>query len=217
MHNCKATRETLIALSLNPSNQTQSLPAELETCATCRGEYASLRSALRVADQSKQSALPAESFWPGYHARLRQHLESRSQPAAPSTAVEMRTTLRALLQNLFLTSIRVPVPLAAALLIFFGASLFFALNSRRSVVAAPPIVMTKTIEVPVPQETIREKIVTRVVYRDRDRRQSPGARVTAIAGRQSRPATEALISLVGFKPTSEINLTVIKGSYRDDK
>ena len=53
MHNCKATRETLIALALNPPDQTQSLPAELETCATCREEYAALRNALRIADQVK--------------------------------------------------------------------------------------------------------------------------------------------------------------------
>jgi hypothetical protein len=220
MHNCKATRETLIALALNPSDQTQSLPAQLETCATCREEYAALRSALRVADQARQSALPGESFWPGYHARLRQHLETRSQPAVPAPAVETRTDLPARLRNLFMTSIRVPVPLAAAaaaLLIFLGGSLVFALNSRRSISAAPPIIVTKTVEVPVPQKTIRDKVVTRVVYRDRNRRESPSAKVNAIAGRQTRPAAETPISLVGFKPTNEVNLTVIKGSYRDDK
>jgi hypothetical protein len=217
MHNCKANRETLIAFALNPSDQTESLPAELETCATCREEYASLRSALRIVDQAKQNALPGESFWPGYQVRLRQHLETRSQPAAP-VVVEPRINLGAQLRNLFLTSIRVPVPLAAALLIFFGASLFFALNSRRSVVAATPIVLTKTVEVPVPQETTRDRVVTRVVYRDRDRGPEVNAKVNATASRQpTTPAAEAPISLVGFKPTSEINLTVFKGSYRDDK
>ena len=216
MHNCKANRETLIALALNPSDQTQSLPAELETCSTCREEYAALRSALRVAVQARQSALPAESFWPGYQARLRQHLETRSQPAVPA-AIETRANLKALLRNLFMTSIRVPVPLAAALLVFLGGSLVFALNSRRPISAEPPIVVTRTAEVPVTQETIREKVVTRVVYRDRDRRQSPGTRGNALAGRQTKPAAETPISLVGFKPTNEVNLTVIKGSYRDDK
>ena len=116
-----------------------------------------------------------------------------------------------------MTSIRVPVPLAAALLVFLGGSLVFALNSRRPISAEPPIVVTRTAEVPVTQETIREKVVTRVVYRDRDRRQSPGTRGNALAGRQTKPAAETPISLVGFKPTNEVNLTVIKGSYRDDK
>ena len=74
MHNCKANREALIALALNLPDRTQSLPAELETCATCREEYAALRNTLRITDQAEQSALPADNFWPGYHARLRQRL-----------------------------------------------------------------------------------------------------------------------------------------------
>lgn len=220
MHNCKVTRETLIALALDPPDQTQSLPAEIETCTTCREEYAALRSALRVADQAKQSALPAEGFWPGYHARLRQHLETSSQYAVPAPAFDSRPNLKTLLRNLFMTSIRVPVPFAAgaaALLIFLGGSLVFALNSRRSISAAPPIIVTKTVEVPVAQETVRDKVITRVVYRDRDRRSSQSAKVVANARRQTRPTADTPISLVGFKPTSEVNLTVIKGSYRDDK
>jgi hypothetical protein len=220
MHNCKATRETLIALALNPPDRTQSLPAELEACATCREEYAALRKALRVADQAKQAALPAESFWPGYHARLRQRLETGSQSKVPSYAFEKRASLRKLLGDLFTSSVRVPVPLAAALLLFLGVSIVLALNSRRPVTASssntPPIVLTKTVKVPVPQEKIRERVVTRIVYRERDRRQSPGAQANAIAARRNEPAATS-ISLVGFKPTNEVKLTIIKGSYRDEK
>jgi hypothetical protein len=219
MHNCKANREALIALALNPSSQTQSLPVELETCATCREEYAALRNALRVAGQAKQSALPAESFWPGYHARLRQQLETGSRSGVPSHAFEKRASLRTLLGNLFTSSVRVPVPLAAALLVFLGVSIVFALNSRRPITSSsntPPMVVTKTVEAPVPQEKIRERVVTRIVYRERDRRQSPGAQANAIAARRNEPA-ETPISLVGFKPTNEAKLTIIKGSYRDEK
>ena len=216
MHNCKANRETLIALALNPCDQIQPLPAELETCATCREEYAALRNALRVADQAKQSALPAESFWPGYQARLRQRLETGSQSEVPSDAFEKRASLRTLLGNLFTSSVRVPVPLAAALLIFLGGSFALALNFRRPIAPPQPIVETKTVEVPVPQEKIREKIVTRIVYRERDRRQSPRVQANVIAARPNEPA-ETPISLVGFKPTNEVKLTIIKGSYRDEK
>lgn len=215
MHNCKATRETLIALALRPPDQTQSLPAEVEACATCREEYAALRNALRIVDQSKQSALPAESFWPGYHARLRQLLETGPR----SEAFAARTSLRTLLANLFTSSVRVPIPLAAALLVFLGVSLVFALNSRRSISApppnTPPTIVTRTVEVPVPHETIREKVVNRVVYRERNRSGLPSSRAKAIAGRQSAPETP--ISLSGFKPTNEVKLTIIKGSYRDEK
>jgi hypothetical protein len=211
MHNCKANRETLIALALNPTDQTQSLPAELETCATCRKEYAALRNSLRVAGQAEQSALPAESFWPGYHARLRQRLEAGSE----SQALEKRASLKTLLGNLFTSSVRVPVPVAAGLLLFLVVSFAFALNSRRPTNTPPPIVVTKTVEVRVPQETVRERVVNRVVYQ-RDRRQPAGAKANTIAARRNEP-TETPFSLVGFKPANEVKLTIIKGSYRDEK
>src|SRR5258708_24705912 len=89
MHNCKANRETLIALALNPHDHTQ-LPAELEQCAGCREEYAGLRTLLRVVNQTKQSALPAESFWTGYHTRLRQ----RPQPSIFFAAARDRKSTR---------------------------------------------------------------------------------------------------------------------------
>ncbi len=212
MHNCKATRESLITLALNPPDQIQSLPAELEACATCREEYAALQSVLRVADQVKQTALPGESFWPEYQTRLRQRLETGSESGVPSPAFATRTSLRTLLQNLFTSFVRVPIPLAAALLLFFGVSLAFALNSRRAVSTTPPIVVTKTVEVPVTQEKIRERVVTRIVYRERDRRQPAGSKANAIAARRSGLA-ETPISLAGFKPTNEVKLTIIKGRY----
>jgi hypothetical protein len=215
MHNCKANRETLIALALNPPDQTQSLPAELETCAMCREEYAALRNSLRIAGQAKQSALPAESFWPGYHARLRQRLEAASQSAVPSYAFEEQH-LRTRLGNLFTSSVRVPVPVAAGLLLFLIVSFAFALNSRRPTNTPPPTVVTKTVEVLVPQETVRERVVTRVVYRERDRRQTDGAKANTVAARRNEPA-EIPFSLVGFKPANEVKLTIIKGSSRDEK
>lgn len=214
MHNCKANRETLIALALNEPDQTQPLPAELEACAACREEYAALRNVLRVADQAKQTALPAESFWPGYHHRLRQSLAAGSNSGTSSLAFANRTSLGSLLKNFVMASVRLPVPVAAALLVFLGVSVVFALNARRSVSATPPIVVTKTVEVQVPQETIREKVVTRVVYRDRNLRQPLSAKANS---QRNKSAAEAPISLVGFKPTNDIKLTIIKGSYHDEK
>jgi hypothetical protein len=215
MHNCQANRERLIALALNPPDQTQPLPAEFETCATCREEFAALRNTLRIAGQAKQSALPTEDFWPGYRARLRQRLETGAQSPDASPAFEERPS-RTWLGNLLTSSVRLPVPVAAALLIFLGVSLVFALNARRPIAAPQPFVATRTVEVLVPQETVRERVVTRVVYRERDRRESAGAKPNAIAARRNEPA-EKPISLVGFKPTNEVKLTIIKGSYRDEK
>jgi hypothetical protein len=122
-----------------------------------------------------------------------------------------------LLGNLFTSSVRVPVPLAAALLLFLGVSIVFALNSRRAKSVPPPIIVTNPVEVRVPHETTREKIVTRVVYRDRVRRQPLSAPRNEIAVQRNEPAAATPISLVGFKPTNEVKLTIIKGSARDEK
>jgi hypothetical protein len=214
MHNCKATRETLIALALEPHAHTQSLPAELEACAACREEYGALRSLLRAVDQAKQSALPAENFWPGYNTRLRQRLETGSNAGLLLPETEKRISLGTLLGNLFSSSVRVPIPVAAVLLVFLGVSIVFALNSRRPLSAPPPLIVSKTVEVPVIQEKIRENTVTRVIYRERQRRQPASARANAIAVQQKASATEAPMSLVGFKPTNEVQLTIIKGSYQ---
>ncbi len=211
MHNCEENRDILIALALNPPDQTQSFPAELDRCATCREEYAALRTLLRAVDQTKQTALPAEKFWSGYHTRLRNRLEKESPARVASPAAAAHISLRTLLENLFTSSVRVPLPLAAALLVFLGGSFVFALNSRRPANAPPPVVVNRTVEVPVFQEKIQEKIVTRVVYRERDRRQ-PGS-ASAIASRQKESAAETPISLVGFKPENQVKLTIIKGSY----
>ena len=82
MHNCKATRNRLVDLALKQTDKSQ-LPAELEQCAACREEFASMRNALRATDVTMWLAEPAENFWPGYHQRLRARLETNSQLLAP--------------------------------------------------------------------------------------------------------------------------------------
>jgi len=225
MHNCKTTRKRLIEEALNqtPSDQSGPLLAEVERCPSCREELASLRSVLRVADQAMESALPAESFWSGYHARLRQSVERDASFASrPRTETGALVLLRSLLQRLATASVRVPVPVAAVLIILFGLSIVFATHSRRQPTTEPlsgtsPVV-TKTIEVPV----IQERTVTRVVYRDRSRRTLSRIEKTArsagkVTNRPNEPVANTPISLVGFKPTSDPKLTIIKGSYRDEK
>ena len=84
-------------------------------------------------------------------------------------------------------------------------------------ILTPPSVITQTIEVPV----IQEKLVTRVVYR---KVQAPPRELIA-RERMARRATDYRQSeppltdrsLEGFKPANEAKLTIIKGSYRDEK
>ncbi|HXM48808.1 MAG TPA: hypothetical protein VN956_13270 [Pyrinomonadaceae bacterium] len=214
MHNCKANRDSLIALALNPPDQTQPLSVELEACAACREEYTALRTLQRMVDQTKESVLPAEGFWPGYHARLRQHLETGSNVGVRSAAAESRISLRSLRGNLLSSSVRVPIPVAAALLIFLGVSLVFALNSRRPVNALTPIIVTRTVEIPVTREKIRDRVVSRFIYSEKVRGQLVSSSTNSMPRQYKEPAGEEPISLAGFTPTNEVKLTIIKGSYQ---
>jgi hypothetical protein len=222
MHNCKATRKRLIEEALNqtPSDQSGPFLAELEQCLSCREEFASVRSVLRMTDQTMESVLPGETFWSGYHTRLRQSLE-RNDSLAPRPHTETGALVRMgnLLQRLVTASVSVPVPVAAVLIILFGLSIVFATHSRRQPTIESPAGtstgITRTVEVPV----IQERTVTRVVYRDRSRRTtSQIARIgKALRSAANEPVAKTPISLVGFKPTSDPKLTIIKGSYRDEK
>src|SRR6266705_5522336 len=94
MHDCKATRERLNELA--GSGEDAQLLNELRQCEACNGEYASLRSTLRRAEQAIHAAAPADDFWPGYHIRLRQSLESASKVDAPSRPAERSGVLGSL-------------------------------------------------------------------------------------------------------------------------
>lgn len=227
MHDCKATRKRLIELALDetPSDQSEPLADELARCQPCREEYASIRSVLRITDQAMQAALPSENFWAGYHARLTQSVMRDSECgdfslARPRTETDRPVRLRNFLQRLATASVPVPVPVAAIAIVLFGLAIVFAMQSRRQSIPEPlsPQVVTRTIEVPV----IQERPVTRVVYRDRSRRTTSDiARIEKTALTESKDRRNDLantpISLVGFKPTSDPKLTIIKGSYRDEK
>ena len=224
MHNCKETRKLLIELALDqvPSDQSQALLAQLEHCPGCREEFAFLRNVLRVAEQAMQSTVPEEGFWSGYHERLQQSLTRDSAATTTSFASRSPSETGALvrLRKLFTTSLRVPVPVAALLIILFGLSIGFAARSRSQSIAGPSSVLTRTVEVPV----IQERTVTRVVYRDRKpgtshgrtaQPERPGSNSVAV---RKNGATEGTpISLVGFKPANEVKLTIIRGSYRHEK
>jgi hypothetical protein len=120
--------------------------------------------------------------------------------------------------------VQVPVPVAAILVVLFGLSIVVATHSLQPIaesLTGTSSVVTKTVEVPV----IQERTVTRVVYRNINR---PTTRDTArlektarsaakVTDRRNETTDSAPISLVGFKPTSDPKLTIIKGSYRDEK
>jgi hypothetical protein len=233
MHNCKTTGDRLIDLALDESRvsvrtgENARLLAELSACSACRAEYASLRRTLGVVDQASQSAAPAESYWSGYHSRLTQRLEHATATDAPVLLFQPRASARAwsILKGFAGASVRIPVPVVAALFIFFGLSLFLVMQARGQAKQKPlppaTPVETRTLEVPV----IKERVVTRVVYVAKTRRVSPAQpepnRTRNFSGATARlpkePANKTALSLSGFRPTDQVKLTIIRGSYHDEK
>ena len=236
-----------LALDEMPPAEAEQLLAELNCCSSCREEYATLRNTWRVSGQALQSALPPENFWPGYHSRLQgkliQHLQQANGKASSSlqpvqqsldsplwlriwiAVVTQTVSLRSIGRKLATTSVRVPVPVALALMFLFGISLF-AVRARGPVWPMNSdqfaSVETKVVHVPV----IQEKVVTRMVYVEKkgrsrnaayrlDRENLNAANRLAMSGVEGSGKTA--MSLVGFKPTDQIKLTIIKGSYQDEK
>lgn len=215
MHNCKVTRKNLVDLALEQADQCQ-MPADLEDCQACREEFASLREAARLTEITAVLAQPSENFWPGYHERLRARIDESQQ--CPAFAENQGPGFW--LRKLVTSSIPVPAPLAFAGLALIGFSLFFVVYARKSSGApadlTPPSIITRTVEVPV----VQEKRVTRVVYRNVWRTQREPAspdRMIETVDSQKFEAPATVTSLEGFKPAHEAKLTIIKGSYPDEK
>jgi hypothetical protein len=76
MHDCVKTRELLVDLVFNelgPEARRRAL-LEFEGCPDCLAQYQSMTEALRVFDQVAETAMPDESYWPGYETRLLERL-----------------------------------------------------------------------------------------------------------------------------------------------
>jgi anti-sigma factor RsiW len=208
MHKCKTNETTLTELALDevsPSER-ERLLAELQDCPNCREEYSSIERALRATGDALRSFSPPESFWSGYHARLERHLASNA------ANINLHPTLSARVRQLFSSSVRIPVPVAAALIVGFAATALLALDQSRNqpaLVEQSIPVQTRTVDVPV----FREEVVTRVVF---VRKPSPESAELS-RPQHSAPREKALASFSGFQPTNQVNLTVIRGSSVDDK
>jgi len=111
MHDCRVTKDKLIDLVFDEleAEGKLSLLAEVEGCQSCQEQYRSMTETLLVFNQAAEAAMPEESYWPGYEARLRLRL-----------AEEPRLTAWQRLRD-FLTSLDVlpvwSVPAAVALIL----------------------------------------------------------------------------------------------------
>ena len=220
MHNCTETKERLIELVLDGRSAETS---ELNACAECRAEFDALNMTLRMTSRLSETAAPAESYWSGYHARLREKLATAPNPSHAEKQ-RRKEKLGPLFETMRLcvrTQVRVPLPLALAVIIACLALGVFAFRRAETPVAQPPLLVHVPVQVPV----VQEKVVTRVVYRDRrsssrnSRRAINDDAQTESTFAKSRTSSTGEIpaSLNGFKPADEIKLTVIKGGSPYEK
>jgi hypothetical protein len=228
MHNCKAIKERLTELALDGANASfdEILSAELRDCAACREEFAALKDTLRITTRLMATvAAPTETYWPGYHARLKQKLAAVTKFPAVRTSSEIINTGegQSWIKRFLTLSIPVPVPIGITLLLVFGFALIFISRAARREVSAPQSTSSIVrVEVPV----IQEKLVTHIVYRERSRvwlsrkrnQTADTSKVSSALANNRKPAREAIpLRLVGFKPLEEIKLTLIKGGTPDEK
>jgi len=235
MHNCKETRELFTELLLDGIDfrSDQAISVELSRCSECRAEFETLSATLRMTSRVSELATPAEDYWPAYHAKLRQRLVDAQTPTTSrAQAQRHKEKLGPLFEPLrpgagnslfvrFLkTTLPVPLPLGIALVVAAALLIPFAIHAAR----VQPSNTTTIVRVPVEVPVVQEKIVTRVVYRDRQpvvrttKRATDAARAETTFAKSQRTRTEAMpTSLVGFKPSDEVKLTVIKGGVPNEK
>jgi hypothetical protein len=196
-------------LSDGTSPPTPELLTELRRCRECRQEFEALKNTLRLTTSVIESVAPPEEYWADYYQALKQKVLNSRVPI-----VKMHQP--SWLMRMFRTSVPVPIPVGLALILLFGVALFFATRAYTPKQPEAPQVVRERVEVPVPHE----KIVERIVYRDRyrpavSRKSNQNNEQSTLARSQKNEAIPA--SLVGFKPLEEIKLTVIKGGTGNDK
>ena len=221
MHDCRETKEQITELLLDGADcrSDEVLSAELRGCAECRNEFDALNATLRITTRSRELSAPTESYWVGYHARLRQNIE-HSAKESHAKAQRRKADFLAPLRLCVRTAVPVPVPLMMAVILAYAALGVFAIFATRQ----PPTQISPVVHVPVEVPVVHEKIVTRVVYRERRRparsakQLGDAPKVEDTFAKSQKPRSEDTPpSLAGFKPTEEVKLTVIKGGSANEK
>ncbi|HEY0320496.1 MAG TPA: hypothetical protein VGC66_05940 [Pyrinomonadaceae bacterium] len=222
MHDCRKTKEALIDLVFNEMDAEGELHIleEMEACRGCRAEYHSMQEALSNFDEAAPAMLPAPEFWAEHHARIEERL---SQSAGANLSIPFW-------RRAFRTSFSVPVPAAIAAALLLAATSVMAVRSfiftgeLKRTAAEATAATVQIVEVPVEKRVVEERVVTRTVYVNkragRERQNTPSLQTLPdmTASKARDEGTNApRATLNGFQPPSDVKLTVIKGSFNDDK
>src|SRR5215204_5099839 len=121
MHDCTKTKERMTELLLDhaESPPDETLAVELRRCSACREEFDERQATLRLTTRLREASSPAESYWPSYHSRLRQKLLTSDTVSGPS-----------LLMRILRSSVSVPVPVGAAVIIALSMLFVIAMRPR---------------------------------------------------------------------------------------
>jgi hypothetical protein len=153
MHDCVKTSELLVDLvfdELGPEARRRAL-LELEGCPDCLAQYRSMADALRLFDQVTETAMPEESYWPGYETRLRERLRTERP--------RWTRRLADWIGGFGLLAMR-PFPVAVGLALVFLAIGLWTWQRRQAVGPSPgaPDVAVKT-PTPQPKVALHDEVV----------------------------------------------------------
>ena len=222
MHNCRETKEQITEFVLDGADRRpdEVLLAELRACAECREEFNALNATLRVTTRLRETSTASDAYWSGYHEKLRHKLVN-------SNAQRVQSSSQSWFARVFKATVAVPVPIAAAVIIACAVLIPIAIRAaRQQPQPQTPSIVHVPVATPVVQEkpAIQEKVVTRVVYRDRvstartSKRVVDASKVESTFAKSQKPKNaEIPAALIGFKPTEEVKLTIIKGGSQNEK
>jgi hypothetical protein len=151
MHDCVKTRERLVDLvfdELEPEARRRAL-LELDGCPDCLAQYRSMTEALRAFDQVAETAMPEESYWPGYETRLRERLRSE-RPTWTRRLADWIGGLRLLTMR--------PLTATAGLALVLLAIGWWTWQ-RRQALAPSPIIPDVATETPTPRPNVESPTV----------------------------------------------------------
>ncbi len=147
MHDCVKTREQLVDLIFDELGQEvrRRVLIEIEGCRDCLAQYRSMTETLHVFDQAVETAMPEESYWPGYEAGLRIRLQQEHP--------NLKQRLADWIGGFGILTAR-PLPLAAGLALVLLAIGWLWNWQRQQAVRPSPIAPQVTHAIPTPQPEI---------------------------------------------------------------